>query len=79
MFAEAILVARLFLGISFILWGIGKLRGGEAKRVPLLAALGMPDAKALAIWSECASWWATPRPSSAIRLQRSASFWASGA
>ena len=48
MFDEAIFVARLFLGIPFILWGIGKLRGGEAKLVPLLATLGLPDAKALA-------------------------------
>ena len=45
---EALLVARLFLGIPFILWGSMKLRGGEAKLVPVLVSLGLPDAKALA-------------------------------
>lgn len=48
MHEEALLVARLFLGIPFILWGAMKLRGGEAKLVPVLAGLGLPDAKALA-------------------------------
>lgn len=42
---EGLLVARLFLGVPFIIWGIMKLRGGEAKLVPLLAGLGLPDAK----------------------------------
>lgn len=45
---EAMLLARLFLGVPFVLWGIMKLRGGEAKLVPVLAAMGLPDAKALA-------------------------------
>lgn len=44
----AILIARLFLGVPFIIWGTMKLRGGEAKLVPVLAGLGLPDAKALA-------------------------------
>lgn len=39
-----LLVARLFLGVPFIIWGILKLRGGEAKLVPGLKALGLPDA-----------------------------------
>lgn len=37
-------MARLFLGIPFMVWGILKLRGGEAKLVPGLRALGLPDA-----------------------------------
>lgn len=41
---EALIVARLFLGVPFIVWGILKLRGGEAKLVPGLRALGLPDA-----------------------------------
>ena len=41
---EALLIARLFLGIPFIVWGVLKLRGGEAKLVPGLQALGLPDA-----------------------------------
>lgn len=41
---EGLLIARLFLGVPFILWGILKLRGGEAKLVPGLRALGLPDA-----------------------------------
>ncbi|GAA5233727.1 DoxX family protein [Verticiella sediminum] len=45
---EALLVARLFLGIPFILWGVMKLRGGEAKLEPMLTGLGIPDAKLLA-------------------------------
>lgn len=36
------------MGGTFIIWGIMKLRGGEAKLVPVLAAMGLPDAKALA-------------------------------
>ncbi|WP_017999968.1 DoxX family protein [Paracoccus sp. N5] len=43
-----LLVARLFLGLPFIVWGYQKLRGGEAKIAPLIAALGVPDATALA-------------------------------
>ncbi|MBP7003196.1 DoxX family protein [Amaricoccus sp.] len=39
-----LLIARLFLGIPFIVWGTLKLRGGEAKLVPGLRALGLPDA-----------------------------------
>ncbi|WP_386067073.1 DoxX family protein [Tahibacter sp. UC22_41] len=45
---EALLVARLFLGVPFVIWGAMKLRGGEAKLVPVLAGLGLPDAKLLA-------------------------------
>ena len=48
MHEEALLVARLFLGVPFIIWGVMKLRGGEAKLVPVLAGLGLPDAKFLA-------------------------------
>lgn len=45
---EALLVARLFLGVPFLIWGATKLRGGETKLVPVLAAMGLPDAKLLA-------------------------------
>ncbi len=48
MFDIAILAARLLMGGAFIVWGTMKLRGGEAKLVPMLAAMGMPDAKGLA-------------------------------
>jgi putative oxidoreductase len=41
---EGLVLARLFLGLPFIVWGILKLRGGEAKLVPGLQALGLPDA-----------------------------------
>lgn len=41
---EGLFIARLFLGIPFIVWGALKLRGGEAKLVPGLRALGLPDA-----------------------------------
>lgn len=43
-----LLIARLIMGGSFIVWGVMKLRGGEARLVPVLSAMGMPDAKALA-------------------------------
>lgn len=39
-----LLIARLLLGIPFIVWGSLKLRGSEAKLVPGLEALGLPDA-----------------------------------
>ncbi|MEZ2406410.1 putative oxidoreductase [Bosea sp. OAE752] len=39
-----LVLARLFLGMPFVVWGILKLRGGEAKLVPGLQALGLPDA-----------------------------------
>ena len=45
---EASLLARLLLGVPFIVWGTMKLRGGEAKLVPVLSAMGLPDAKLLA-------------------------------
>ena len=48
MYAIALLVARLLMGVPFIIWGTMKLRGGEAKLVPVLAGLGLPDAKGLA-------------------------------
>lgn len=44
----AILFARVLLGGPFVIWGVMKLRGGEAKLVPVLAGMGLPDAKALA-------------------------------
>ncbi len=44
----AFFVAGLFLGVPFIIWGYLKLRGGEAKLVPFLVALGLPDATVLA-------------------------------
>ena len=43
-----LLIARLLLGVPFIIWGIMKLRGGEARLVPVLAGLGLPDATMLA-------------------------------
>jgi len=43
-----LLIARLLLGGAFIIWGFLKLRGGEAKLVPVLTALGLPDATQLA-------------------------------
>lgn len=39
-----IFIARLFLGVPFIVWGALKLRGDEAKLVPGLQAFGLPDA-----------------------------------
>lgn len=48
MHEQALLVARLFLGVPFIIWGTMKLRGGEAKLVPVLVSMGLPDAKVLA-------------------------------
>lgn len=48
MFNAAVLLARLLMGGAFIVWGTMKLRGGEAKLVPVLSALGLPDAKVLA-------------------------------
>ena len=45
---EALLIARLFLGVPFIIWGSMKLRGGEAKLVPVFQKMGLPDASALA-------------------------------
>jgi len=45
---EGLFVARLFLGAPFVVWGTMKLRGGEAKLVPGLKALGLPDATAFA-------------------------------
>lgn len=44
MYDEGLFIARLFLGIPFIVWGAMKLNGGEAKLVPGLRALGLPDA-----------------------------------
>lgn len=44
----ALLLARLLMGGPFVYWGIMKLRGGEAKLVPGLKALGLPDATFLA-------------------------------
>lgn len=44
----AMLIARLFLGAPFVLWGYGKLRGGEAALAPGFRAMGLPDPIALA-------------------------------
>lgn len=49
MIDEGLLVARLFLGIPFVIWGYLKLKGGDAKLVPVLSALHLPDAKFLAV------------------------------
>lgn len=40
---EGLFIARLFLGVPFVAWGTLRLRGGEAKLVPGLQALGLPD------------------------------------
>ena len=40
---RGLFLARLFLGIPFILWGAMKLMGGAAALVPGLAAIGLPD------------------------------------
>lgn len=40
----SLVVARLMMGGAFVVWGFLKLRGGEAKLVPGLKALGLPDA-----------------------------------
>ncbi len=44
----ALLIARLLLGVPFIIWGYLKLRGGEVKLVPAIRALGLPDPTAFA-------------------------------
>ncbi|WP_109366742.1 DoxX family protein [Ochrobactrum soli] len=44
MYDAGLLIARLFLGVPFIVWGVLKLRGDQAKLVPGLRALGLPDA-----------------------------------
>jgi Predicted membrane protein len=44
----ALLLGRLCLGVPFIIWGVMKLRGGEARLVPVLTGLGLPDATFLA-------------------------------
>ncbi|MFS8048067.1 DoxX family protein [Rhizobium sp. BR 314] len=44
MHKEGLFIARLLLGVPFIVWGALKLRGDEAKLVPGLQALGIPDA-----------------------------------
>ncbi|HMS05191.1 MAG TPA: DoxX family protein [Burkholderiaceae bacterium] len=46
--AEGLLVARLFLGVPFVIWGIQKLPGGEAHLVPVLQGMGLPGATFLA-------------------------------
>lgn len=48
MYDEGLFIARSFLGVPFIVWGTLKLRGGEAKLVPGLQALGLPDATVFA-------------------------------
>jgi putative oxidoreductase len=35
-------MVRLFLGVPFIIWGIGKLRGGDARIAPLIASSAFP-------------------------------------
>lgn len=49
MIDEGLFIARLFLGVPFIIWGYLKLRGGDAELVPVLRALKLPDAKFLAM------------------------------
>ncbi len=49
MYDEGLLIAWLFLGLPFIVWGTLKLRDGEAKLVPGLQALGLPDATFLRV------------------------------
>ena len=44
----AMLLARLLLGVPFIIWGFGKLRHDGAELVPVLTTLGVPDPRALA-------------------------------
>ncbi len=44
----SLLLARLLMGVPFIYWGFGKLRGGDRKIAPMLAQLGLPDTMALA-------------------------------
>ena len=43
-----LLITRLFLSGAFIIWGFMKLCGGEAKLVPVLISMGLPDATMLA-------------------------------
>ncbi len=45
----AILVTRLFMGVPFIVWGLGKIRDRGAELIPGLRALGLPDPKAFAV------------------------------
>lgn len=45
---EGLLIGRLLMGLPFIWWGIGKIRGGEAHLIPVLTAMGLHDAKFLA-------------------------------
>lgn len=47
-FDLVILISRLIMGGAFVIWGMMKLRGGEAELVPVLKSMGMPDAKVLA-------------------------------
>lgn len=49
MINEGLLIARLFLGVPFIIWGILKLRGGDASLVPVLVKFHLPDARLLAM------------------------------
>ena len=44
----SLLLARLLMGVPFVYWGFGKLRGGDRKIAPMLAQLGLPDTMALA-------------------------------
>jgi putative oxidoreductase len=44
----ALLVARLCMGVPFIIWGFGKLRNRGAELIPGLRALGIPDPAAFA-------------------------------
>ena len=47
--AFGLFIVRLFLGVPFIIWGIGKLRGGDARIAPLIAKLDLPDPKFMAL------------------------------
>lgn len=45
---EALLIARLFLGVPFVIWGTIKLRGGTATVAAGLKAQNVPDSTAMA-------------------------------
>ena len=47
--AFGLFIVRLFLGVPFVIWGIGKLRGGDARIAPLIAKLDFPDPKFMAL------------------------------
>lgn len=42
-----LLIARLLMGVPFVIWGALKLRGDEPNLAVMLTKLGLPDAKLL--------------------------------